>query len=46
MVDKLVSEIGVDPGRVFAAGSSRGGFMAFRLALEAGESEVASPERS
>jgi polyhydroxybutyrate depolymerase len=35
MVDKLVSEIGVDPGRVFAAGSSRGGFMAFRLALEA-----------
>ena len=35
MVDKLVSEIVVDPGRVFAAGSSRGGFMAFRLALEA-----------
>jgi polyhydroxybutyrate depolymerase len=35
MVDKLVGEIGVDPGRVFAAGSSRGGFMAFRLALEA-----------
>jgi polyhydroxybutyrate depolymerase len=35
MVDKLVSEIGVDPGRVFAIGSSRGGFMAFRLALEA-----------
>ena len=35
MVDKLVSEIGVDPGRVFATGSSRGGFMAFRLALEA-----------
>ena len=35
MVDKLVSEIGVDPRRVFAAGSSRGGFMAFRLALEA-----------
>ncbi len=35
MADKLVSEIGVDPGRVFAAGSSRGGFMAFRLALEA-----------
>jgi polyhydroxybutyrate depolymerase len=35
MVDKLVSEISVDPGRVFAAGSSRGGFMAFRLALEA-----------
>ena len=35
MIDKLVIEIGVDPGRVFAAGSSRGGFMAFRLALEA-----------
>jgi len=35
MVDKLISEIGVDPSRVFAAGSSRGGFMAFRLALEA-----------
>jgi polyhydroxybutyrate depolymerase len=35
MVDKLVGEIGVDPGRVFAAGSSRGGFMAYRLALEA-----------
>jgi polyhydroxybutyrate depolymerase len=35
MVDKLVVEIGVDPHRVFAAGSSRGGFMAFRLALEA-----------
>jgi polyhydroxybutyrate depolymerase len=35
MVDKLVSEIGVDPERVFAAGSSRGGFIAFRLALEA-----------
>jgi len=35
MVDKLVGEIGVDADRVFAAGSSRGGFMAFRLALEA-----------
>lgn len=35
VVDKLVTGIGVDPGRVFAAGSSRGGFMAFRLALEA-----------
>ena len=35
MADKLVREIGVDPARVFAAGSSRGGFMAFRLALEA-----------
>jgi polyhydroxybutyrate depolymerase len=35
MVDKLVGEIGIDPSRVFAAGSSRGGFMAFRLALEA-----------
>ena len=35
LTDKLVTEIGIDPGRVFAAGSSRGGFMAFRLALEA-----------
>src|SRR4029077_17678604 len=34
VVDKLVTEIGIDPSRVFAAGSSRGGFMAFRLALE------------
>jgi len=35
VVDKLNAEIGIDPHRVFAAGSSRGGFMAFRLALEA-----------
>jgi polyhydroxybutyrate depolymerase len=35
LVDKLIREIGVDPGRVFAAGSSRGGSMAIRLALEA-----------
>jgi polyhydroxybutyrate depolymerase len=35
IVDKLVTEIGVDPGRVFATGISRGGHMAFRLALEA-----------
>jgi polyhydroxybutyrate depolymerase len=35
IVDKLISEIGVDPGRVFATGISRGGHMAFRLALEA-----------
>ncbi|MEQ1707558.1 MAG: PHB depolymerase family esterase [Terricaulis sp.] len=35
LVDKLISTIGIDPGRVFATGSSRGGFMAFRLALEA-----------
>ncbi len=34
VVDTLVTEIGVDAGRVFAAGGSRGGFMAFRLALE------------
>ena len=32
---KLVREIGVDPTRVFAIGISRGGHMAFRLALEA-----------
>jgi polyhydroxybutyrate depolymerase len=35
MVDKLITEIGVNPGRVFATGISRGGYMAFRLALEA-----------
>ena len=35
LADRLVTEVGVDPRRVFAAGSSRGGFMAFRLALEA-----------
>lgn len=35
VVRKLVREVGVDPLRAFAAGSSRGGFMAFRLALEA-----------
>jgi polyhydroxybutyrate depolymerase len=35
LVDTLVTALGVDPGRVFAAGTSRGGFMTFRLALEA-----------
>lgn len=35
IVDKLVAEIGVDRDRVFATGVSRGGHMAFRLALEA-----------
>jgi polyhydroxybutyrate depolymerase len=35
LVDKLIREIGVDAGRVFAAGISRGGSMAIRLALEA-----------
>jgi polyhydroxybutyrate depolymerase len=35
LVDKLIGEIGVDPNRVFATGSSRGGSMALRLALEA-----------
>jgi polyhydroxybutyrate depolymerase len=35
LVRKLVTEIGVDPDRAFAVGSSRGGFMAFRLAIEA-----------
>jgi polyhydroxybutyrate depolymerase len=34
LVDKLVGEWGVDPGRVFAAGISNGGSMAMRLALE------------
>jgi polyhydroxybutyrate depolymerase len=35
LVDKLVTDIGIDPNRVFATGSSRGGSMALRLALEA-----------
>ena len=35
IADKLVTEIGVDRERVFATGVSRGGHMAFRLALEA-----------
>ena len=35
LVDKLVAETGIDARRVFAAGSSRGGSMALRLALEA-----------
>ena len=35
MLDKLITEIGVDRDRVFAIGVSRGGHMAFRLALEA-----------
>ena len=35
LVDKLITELGVDPRRVFATGISRGGHMAFRLALEA-----------
>ncbi len=35
LADKLISDIGADPNRVFATGISRGGFMAFRLALEA-----------
>ena len=35
LIDKLVAERGIDRTRVFATGSSRGGFMAFRLVLEA-----------
>jgi len=35
VVDKLISEIGIDRDRVFAVGASRGGQMAYRLALEA-----------
>lgn len=35
VADKLIAELSVDPGRVFAVGSSRGGSMALRLALEA-----------
>ena len=35
LIDKLAGEIGVDVERVFATGISRGGQMAYRLALEA-----------
>jgi polyhydroxybutyrate depolymerase len=35
VADKLTTEIGADPGRVFATGISRGASMALRLALEA-----------
>ena len=35
LTDKLIADFGIDRARVFAMGSSRGGFMAFRLALEA-----------
>jgi polyhydroxybutyrate depolymerase len=35
LADKLAGEIGADPSRVFAVGASRGGQMAYRLALEA-----------
>lgn len=34
LVDKHISEISVDRGRVFATGVSAGGFMSIRLALE------------
>ena len=35
LADKLIAEIGVDRGRVFATGVSAGGFISIRLALEA-----------
>lgn len=35
LAEKLMGDIGADPARVFATGISRGGAMAFRLALEA-----------
>ena len=35
LVDKLITEFGIDRGRVFATGVSAGGFMSIRLALEA-----------
>ena len=37
LADKLATEVHIDPARVFAAGVSRGGAMAYRLALEAPE---------
>jgi polyhydroxybutyrate depolymerase len=35
LADKLIGELGLDPKHVFASGVSRGGHMAYRLALEA-----------
>ncbi len=35
VADRLITDIGVDPGRVFAMGISRGASMALRLAVEA-----------
>jgi polyhydroxybutyrate depolymerase len=35
MADKLIVDVGIDRDRVFATGVSRGGSMAYRLALEA-----------
>lgn len=35
LVDRLITDVGVDRGRVFATGVSAGGFMSMRLALEA-----------
>ncbi len=35
LIDRLVVDAAIDPHRVFAIGVSRGGHMAFRLALEA-----------
>lgn len=34
LVDRLISEQGIDPSRVYAMGISNGGFMSYRLALE------------
>ncbi len=34
LADKLIAEIGIDQGRIFATGVSAGGFMSLRLALE------------
>ena len=39
LVDKHIREIGVDPGRVFAAGSSAGGSMAIRHVRGISEAE-------
>jgi polyhydroxybutyrate depolymerase len=35
LVDRLAADVGIDPARAFATGISRGGHMAYRLALEA-----------
>lgn len=41
LIDKLEAELTIDPARVFAAGHSNGGIMAYRLACELSEKIVA-----
>jgi polyhydroxybutyrate depolymerase len=37
LVDEMATQYNVDPGRVYAMGHSNGGFMAYRLACDAGD---------